>query len=101
MAPGLDFVLGGGLPPDRLYLLEGDPGTGNTTLAMQFLLEGVLLFRIGGAEPHEFEARAGEVICIPGNVPHEAVALEDSICLDVFSPPRQDWLDGTDDYFRR
>src|SRR5690349_15578139 len=37
---GLDDVLGGGLPADRLYLLEGDPGTGKTTLAMQFVLEG-------------------------------------------------------------
>lgn len=38
--PGLDEVLGGGLTPDRLYLLEGTPGTGKTTLALQFLLEG-------------------------------------------------------------
>ena len=41
IAPGLDIVLGGGLPTDRLYLLEGDSGTGKTTLALQFLLEGV------------------------------------------------------------
>jgi circadian clock protein KaiC len=38
--PGLDDVLGGGLPQGRLYLVEGDPGTGKTTLALQFLLEG-------------------------------------------------------------
>jgi circadian clock protein KaiC len=38
---GLDDILGGGLPPHRIYLLEGDPGTGKTTLALQFLLEGV------------------------------------------------------------
>lgn len=38
---GLDDILGGGLPPDRLYLIQGDPGTGKTTLALQFLLEGV------------------------------------------------------------
>lgn len=38
---GLDDVLGGGLPRTRLYLLEGDPGSGKTTLALQFLLEGV------------------------------------------------------------
>jgi KaiC/GvpD/RAD55 family RecA-like ATPase len=38
---GLDLVLGGGFPVDRLYLVEGDPGTGKTTLALQFLLEGV------------------------------------------------------------
>lgn len=39
--PGLDDVLGGGLPKGRLYLVEGDPGTGKTTLGLQFLLEGV------------------------------------------------------------
>ena len=38
---GLDDVLGGGFPPDRLYLVEGDPGTGKTTLALQFLRAGV------------------------------------------------------------
>lgn len=38
--PGLDTLLRGGLPADRLYLVEGDPGTGKTTLALQFLLEG-------------------------------------------------------------
>src|SRR3954463_5447602 len=39
--PGLDDILGGGLDPDRLYLIEGRPGTGKTTLALQFLLEGI------------------------------------------------------------
>jgi circadian clock protein KaiC len=38
--PGLDDVLSGGLDPDRLYLLEGEPGTGKTTIALQYLLEG-------------------------------------------------------------
>jgi len=38
--PGLDFILGGGLPSDRLYLVEGNPGTGKTTLALQFLMAG-------------------------------------------------------------
>lgn len=38
--PGLDAVLGGGLPRDRIYLVQGDPGVGKTTLALQFLLEG-------------------------------------------------------------
>ena len=39
--PGLDHILRGGLPRDRVYLLEGDPGTGKTTAALQFLMEGV------------------------------------------------------------
>src|SRR5688572_1549668 len=38
---GLDFILGGGLPRDRIYLVQGDPGVGKTTVGMQFLLAGV------------------------------------------------------------
>jgi len=45
--PGLDDVLAGGLPRDRLYLVEGTPGTGKTTLALQFLLEGRRLGELG------------------------------------------------------
>ncbi len=37
---GLDQLLHGGLPPNRLHLIEGEPGTGKTTLALQFLLQG-------------------------------------------------------------
>ena len=37
---GLDDVLAGGIPPNRVYLIEGDPGAGKTTLSLQFLLEG-------------------------------------------------------------
>jgi unsaturated pyranuronate lyase len=43
---------------------------------------------------------AGEVLVIPSDLPHRAVALEDTLDVDVFSPPRQDWLDGTDAYLR-
>ena len=39
--PGIDDILGGGLDPNRMYLCEGRPGTGKTTMGMQFLLEGV------------------------------------------------------------
>jgi quercetin dioxygenase-like cupin family protein len=45
--------------------------------------------------------RAGEVLVIPSNLPHSALALEDTLDVDVFNPPRQDWLAGTDDYLRR
>jgi len=65
-----------------------------------YLLEGTLKFWIG-EERREIVLHAGEVLHIPGNVPHEAEALEDCLDVDVFSPPRQDWLDGTDDYFRK
>jgi quercetin dioxygenase-like cupin family protein len=65
-----------------------------------YLLEGTLKFWIG-EERKELVLRAGEVLHIPSSIPHEAEALEDCLDVDVFSPPRQDWLDGTDDYFRR
>jgi quercetin dioxygenase-like cupin family protein len=61
---------------------------------LTYVLEGALKFTIG-------EDRKQEVVVhIPSNVPHEAVALEDTLDVDVFSPPRQDWLAGTDAYLR-
>jgi len=42
--------------------------------------------------------KAGEVLCIPANMPHEAWALEDTLDLDVFTPPREDWLNKTNAY---
>ena len=44
--------------------------------------------------------RAGEILCIPPHAPHEVIALEDSVALDIFNPPRQDWIDGDDAYLR-
>jgi quercetin dioxygenase-like cupin family protein len=65
-----------------------------------YILEGALQFFFGDDEAETHTVRAGEVVVIPSNVPHRAVALEDTLDVDVFSPPRQDWLDGTDDYLR-
>ena len=68
---------------------------------LTYILEGALRFTIGDDGAEEITVRAGEVLVIPSNVPHKAEALEDTLDVDVFSPPRQDWLNGTDDYFRR
>lgn len=67
-----------------------------------YIVEGALRLWLGeeGAE-QEFTVRAGEVLTIPSGLPHRAEALEDTLDLDVFSPPRQDWLTKTDDYLRR
>ncbi len=65
-----------------------------------YVLEGALLFRIGEDQSEEVVVRAGEVLHIPSNVPHSAEALEDTLDLDVFIPPREDWLTGDDDYLR-
>ncbi len=64
-----------------------------------YILDGALRFTIG-KEGKEVVVRTGEVLHIPSGVPHSAEALEDTLDLDVFSPPRQDWLDGTDAYLR-
>jgi quercetin dioxygenase-like cupin family protein len=65
-----------------------------------YILSGALKFWIGEDESDMRIVRAGEVLHIPSNVPHKAEALEDTLDLDVFSPPREDWLSGSDDYLR-
>ena len=64
-----------------------------------YILEGALHFWLGEDGDVELDVRAGEVLHIPSNLPHKAQALEDTVDLDVFTPVRQDWLDGTDSYF--
>ena len=66
-----------------------------------YILEGALHFWIGENGEEEVIVRAGEVLVIPSNVPHKAEALEDTLDVDIFSPPRQDWLEKTDDYLRK
>jgi quercetin dioxygenase-like cupin family protein len=68
---------------------------------LSYILEGALRFHIGADRSQVIEVRAGEVLHIPSNVPHEAEALEDTLDVDIFDPPRRDWLDKTDDYLRR
>jgi quercetin dioxygenase-like cupin family protein len=67
---------------------------------LTYILEGCLRFWIGDDEAPTLDLRAGEVLHIPSNVPHKAEALDDTLDVDVFSPPRQDWLDKTDAYLR-
>ena len=64
------------------------------------ILEGALKFWLGEDGEREVIVRAGEVLVIPSNLPHRAIALEDTLDVDVFNPPRQDWLAGTDAYLR-
>jgi quercetin dioxygenase-like cupin family protein len=63
-----------------------------------YILQGALKFII---ENKEYVVRAGEVLVIPSNTPHSAEALEDTIDLDIFCPPRADWINGTDAYLRK
>jgi unsaturated pyranuronate lyase len=62
-----------------------------------YMQEGALRFTING---EDIIVRAGEFLCIPPNVPHQAVAIEDTINIDIFTPPRADWINKTDQYLR-
>ena len=66
-----------------------------------YILEGSMRFWIGSEDGEEIFVQKGDVLHLPSNVPHGAETLEDTLSLDVFSPPRQDWIDGTDDYLRK
>ena len=85
----------------QVYLDKGCivPRHSHENEQLTYILEGSLRFWIGEDGEEELVIRAGQVLHIPSNVPHMAEALEDTLDVDVFSPPRQDWLDGTDTYF--
>ncbi len=85
----------------QVYLDKGCivPRHSHENEQLTYILEGSLRFWIGEHGEEELVIRAGQVLHIPSNVPHMAEALEDTLDVDVFSPPRQDWLDGTDTYF--
>ena len=67
---------------------------------LTYILEGTLRFRLGEDEAELVDVKAGEVLHIPANVPHSAEALEDTLDVDIFCPPRVDWFDGSDAYLR-
>ena len=87
----------------HVYLKKGSivPKHSHENEQLTYILEGALRFWIGEDGAQELVVRAGEVLVIQSNVPHKAEALEDTLDVDVFNPPRQDWIDGTDDYFHR
>jgi quercetin dioxygenase-like cupin family protein len=65
---------------------------------LTYIVEGALKFWIDGKE---IIVHAGEVLCIPSHMPHKAEAMEDTVDLDVFTPPRADWIEKTDQYLRK
>ena len=67
---------------------------------LTYILDGTLRFWLGADEAEVVDVHAGEVLHIPANVPHRAEALEDTLDVDIFSPPRADWFDGSDAYLR-
>jgi len=96
------LVTGERLMLAHVYLKKGCvvPRHHHENEQVTYVLEGSLRFWLGEAPGEEKIVNAGEVLVIPSNLPHMAEALEDTLDLDVFCPPRQDWLDGTDAYLR-
>ena len=87
----------------HVYLKKGCvvPQHSHDNEQLTYILEGALKFWIGDEGEEELVVGAGEVLVIPSNVKHKAEALEDTLDVDVFCPPREDWLNKTDDYLRK
>ena len=97
------LITGDRLMIAHVYLDKGClvPQHSHENEQLTYILEGKLRFFLGDDESEVVDVAAGEVLHIPSNLPHKAEALEDTLDVDVFSPPRQDWLDQTDTYLRR
>ena len=93
------FVVGESVMVARVLLKKGCvvPLHSHHNEQVTYILEGALKFVL---KDREVTVRAGEVLCIPPNEPHEAIALEDTVDLDIFTPPREDWIAKTDAYLR-
>lgn len=87
----------------HVYFGKGDdvPLHSHENEQITYILKGALQFWLGENGDRELTLRAGEVLVIPSNLPHRAHALEDTLDVDIFNPPRRDWLDGSDAYLRR
>jgi quercetin dioxygenase-like cupin family protein len=105
LSPLLDrrLITGDRMMIAHVYLKKGCivPKHSHENEQITYILEGALKFWIGEDQKQEVIVRAGEVLHIPSNVPHKAEALEDTLDVDVFDPPRQDWLNKTDSYLRK
>jgi len=93
------FVVGENVMISRVLLKKGCvvPLHSHHNEQVTYILEGALKFVL---KDREITVRAGEVLCIPPNLPHEAIAMEDTVDLDIFTPPREDWIAKTDAYLR-
>ena len=86
----------------QVFLEKGSivPHHSHENEQLTYILEGKLRFWLGEDESQVVDVAAGEVLHIPSWLPHKAEALEPTLDVDIFNPPRQDWLDGSDVYLR-
>ena len=96
---GRKLITGSRMMLAHVYLKKGCivPKHNHENEQLTYILEGALKFVIDG---REILVRAGEVLTIPPNMPHSAEAVVDTIDLDVFNPPRADWINKDDRYLR-
>jgi quercetin dioxygenase-like cupin family protein len=96
---GRHFVVGLNVMLARVLLKKGClvPEHSHHNEQISYVLEGALKFWIDG---QEIVVNAGEVLTIPPNMPHRVEALVDTVSLDIFDPPRADWINKTDVYLR-
>ena len=97
------LITGDAIMLAHVYLKKGCivPQHAHENEQFTYIIKGALRFWIGGDGKEELVVRTGEVLHIPSNLPHKAEALEDTLDMDIFSPPRWDWLNGTDTYFHK
>ena len=102
LAPGVErrFLTASRVTVARFTLARGAvvPSHTHENEQVSYIVSGAVRFQVGD---ESFVVRGGETIQIPPNVTHSVETLEDSEAIDIFSPVRQDWLDGTDTYFKR
>jgi quercetin dioxygenase-like cupin family protein len=99
---GRRLITGDQMMIAHVYLAKGAivPKHEHLNEQLTYILEGRLRFSLGDDGAETVEVGAGEVLHIPAHLPHAAEALEDTLDVDVFHPPRADWLDGSDSYLR-
>ena len=99
---GRRFITGDRMMIAQVFLAKDAvvPKHSHENEQITYILEGTLRFFLGDDGAEVVDVRAGEVLTIPPHYPHEALALENTLDLDVFNPPRQDWIDKSDAYLR-
>ena len=94
------FVTGDKSMFARIVLKKGCvvPRHSHPNEQITFITEGALRFDFDDGTSST--VNPGEILVIPGDLPHSATALADTVDFDVFTPPRQDWIDKNDSYLR-
>jgi quercetin dioxygenase-like cupin family protein len=99
---GRRFVSGESVMLAQIYLEKGAivPKHAHENEQITWVVEGLLRLKLGDDGAQVVDLGPGDVLHIPAHLPHEAEALENTLDVDAFAPPRSDWIDGSDRYLR-